>query len=75
MTGERIISGCVGVGTASSNLCFYYLMKSYDLASYSYLLGCSVAQLIVLWPAVWQARVQISARHPREVFPSERNKQ
>jgi hypothetical protein len=26
-------------------------------------------------PAVWQARVQISARHPREVFPSERNKQ
>jgi hypothetical protein len=37
--------------------------------------GCSVAQLVVRWPAVWQARVQIPARHPREVFPSERNKQ
>jgi hypothetical protein len=38
-------------------------------------LGCSMAQLVVRWPAVWQARVQIPARHPREVFPSERNKQ
>ncbi len=33
--------------------------------------GCSVAQLVVRWPAVRQARVQISARHPREVFPTE----
>ncbi len=37
--------------------------------------GCSVAQLVVRRPAVWQARVPIPARHPREVFPSERNKQ
>ncbi len=37
--------------------------------------GCSVVQLVVRWPAVWQARVQIPARHPKEVFPSERNKQ
>ncbi len=32
-----------------------------------------MAQLVqvVRWPAVWQARVQISALHPRKVFPSE----
>jgi len=32
-------------------------------------LGSSVAQLVVRWPAVRQARVQLSARHPREGFP------
>jgi hypothetical protein len=26
--------------------------------------GCSMAQLVVRWPALWQARVQIPARHP-----------
>ncbi len=31
-------------------------------------LRCSVAQLVVRWPAVWQARVQIPARHPKEGF-------
>ena len=35
------------------------------------LLGCSAAQLVVRWLAVRQARVQISARHPREVPPTE----
>ncbi len=29
--------------------------------------GCSVAQLVVRWPAKRQARVRISARHPVEV--------
>jgi hypothetical protein len=37
--------------------------------------GWSVAQLVVRWPAVWQARAQIPDRHPREVFPSKQNKQ
>ncbi len=32
-------------------------------------LGCSVAQLVVHWPAVRQARVQILARHPGRFFP------
>ncbi len=31
--------------------------------------GCSVGQLVVRWPAVTQAQVQISARHPGAVFP------
>jgi hypothetical protein len=35
------------------------------------LTGCSVAQMVMHWPAVWQARVQIPARRPRVVFPSE----
>ncbi len=36
---------------------------------YSYIrLGCSIAQLVARWPAVRQARGQIPARHPREVF-------
>ncbi len=34
-------------------------------------LGCSVAQLVVRWLAVKQARVRISARHPMEVPPTE----
>jgi hypothetical protein len=34
-------------------------------------LGCSAAQLVVRWLAVRQARVRISARHPREVPPTE----
>jgi hypothetical protein len=31
-------------------------------------LGCDVAQLVERWPAI----IQISARYPGEVFPSER---
>jgi hypothetical protein len=31
----------------------------------------SNSDMIGSWPAVWQARVRISARHPREDFPSE----
>jgi hypothetical protein len=34
-------------------------------------IGCSIAQLVARWPATRQARVQIPARHPREVFPAE----
>ncbi len=33
--------------------------------------GCSAAQLVVRWLTVRQARVRISARHPREVPPTE----
>jgi hypothetical protein len=33
--------------------------------------GCGVAQLVVRPLIVWQARVRFSARHPREVFPTE----
>jgi hypothetical protein len=33
--------------------------------------GCSVAQMVVRWLAVRQARVRISARHRREVPPTE----
>jgi hypothetical protein len=33
--------------------------------------GCSVAQTVVRRPAVRQARVRISARHLREVAPTE----
>jgi hypothetical protein len=32
---------------------------------------CSVAQMVVRWLAVRQARVPISARHPMEVLPTE----
>ncbi len=32
-------------------------------------LGCSVAELLVRWPAVCQAWVQIPARHPLGGFP------
>ncbi len=32
--------------------------------------GCSIAQLVACWPAVWQGRVQIPARHSREIFPA-----
>ncbi len=35
------------------------------------LFGCSAAQLAVRWLAVRQARVRISARHPRKVPPTE----
>jgi hypothetical protein len=41
------------------------------LTTASKIYGCSVAQLVVRWLAVRQARVQISARHPREVPPTE----
>ncbi len=34
-------------------------------------LGCGVAQLMVRRLAARQARVQFSARHPREIFPIE----
>ncbi len=30
--------------------------------------GCIMAHLVVRWPAVKQARVQILAWHPKEVF-------
>jgi hypothetical protein len=33
--------------------------------------GCGVAQLVVSWLAVRQARVRFMARHPWEVFPTE----
>ncbi len=33
--------------------------------------GCGVAQLVVRRLAEGQARVRFSARHPREVFPTE----
>ncbi len=33
--------------------------------------GCGVAQLVMRRFAVRQARVRLSARHPREVFPTE----
>ncbi len=32
---------------------------------------CAVAQLVARWLAVRQARVRFSARHHREVFPTE----
>jgi hypothetical protein len=32
---------------------------------------CGVAQLVARRLAVWQARVRFSARHHREVFPTE----
>jgi hypothetical protein len=32
----------------------------------------SLVKLVAHWPAVRQARVQIPAGHPREVFPAER---
>jgi hypothetical protein len=35
------------------------------------MLGCSVAQMVVRWLAVRQARIRISARHPMEVPPTE----
>ncbi len=35
------------------------------------IIGCSVAQLVARWLAVRQARVRISARHPKEVPPTE----
>ncbi len=34
-------------------------------------IGCSVAQLVVRWLAVRQARDGISARHPMEISPNE----
>jgi hypothetical protein len=33
--------------------------------------ACNVAQLVVRWLAVRQARGRISARHPMEVLPTE----
>jgi hypothetical protein len=33
--------------------------------------GCGVAQLVVHRLDVRQARVRLSARHPREVFPAQ----
>ncbi len=33
--------------------------------------ACSVAQIVVRWLDVRQARVRISARHPMEVPPTE----
>jgi hypothetical protein len=40
-------------------------------ARFIYPLGCSVAQMVVRWLAVRQARVRISARHPKEVPPTQ----
>ncbi len=37
----------------------------------SVVVGCSVAQLVVRWPAVWQARVQILDQCLGEVCPTE----
>ncbi len=31
-----------------------------------------LSSVAVRWPAVWQARIRISARHRREVLPFER---
>jgi hypothetical protein len=42
-----------------------------DALSSTIAIGCSAAQMVVRWLAVRQAGVRISARHPREVSPTE----
>jgi hypothetical protein len=54
-------TGCRGINLAELHFI------SYNPSAYSELImsGCRVGQLVVHWPAAWQARVRISASSPR----------
>jgi hypothetical protein len=59
-----------GKAAAHKRLMNQLMPRAEDTRQWSNVRGCSEA-LLVRWPSVWQSRVRISARHPREVFPSE----